>query len=826
MPLLELERVSKRFGGAQALDDVSVDLRAGEVHALVGENGAGKSTLLNIISGVHRPDSGQVKLDGRPIVLGDPVAARRLGIRVVRQEAELFEPLSVAENMALEQGLPTNSWGIVRWRQVEKDAREAIASFREPIDERLPAHRLSVAHRHLTEIAAALHAQPRVLLLDEPTSSLTGPESQWLHDQVARARAAGVGVLYISHHLDEVLRLSQRITVLRDGRAVWSGRTESIDRERLIEWMVGRSERETTTGSIHRDCSANAIRFECRGLSDIERRCQDVSLIVRAGEIVGVYGLVGAGRSEWAQTVFGLRQRKQGDILIDGRPASVKSATGAKRQGLAYLPEDRLRQGIFRGLRVKDNLVVSSLARLTRWGLLLGPPERVAAERQIAVLDVRPPQIDAVMGSLSGGNQQKVVFGRWRLTEPKVLILDEPTRGVDVGAKREIHRFLRRWADEGRAVVMISSDLPEVLENADRVVVFRAGRISAEFSKGEASPASLARAALPTSAVDPSASLEETRPFGWRIPREFGLIIALSALFAGLWWTSDRFSTVDNVLGILDNAATRTVLALGAAVVILAGGIDISMGSLLGLSAAASGLTMSALGPSPLSAVAGIAVGLAVGVVGGLTNASITLMGRIHPIVVTLGMMTVYRGLVLTVTGGNAIHNVNEHFRSALTRSIAGVSGVAILALSISAAVHFFLSSCRRGRWLRALGASPSAAALVGIRTSSGWLLAFGLGGLLAGMAGLMELALTGTMQSRLGTGDELSAISAAVIGGVAVIGGRGRVPGVVLGAILLSMIQNALVIGGVSPNHYELVSGALLAGAIVIDRMSTKGET
>ncbi len=665
-PTIALVDITRRFPGVLALDGVSLELAAGEVHALVGENGAGKSTLINIVSGLLAPDSGQLLLAGKPVTWSGPVEARRRGVVAVHQEAEMFGDLSVAENMALEQGLPVAAGGWVRWKRVLAAAENAVALLGEPIDVRRSAIHLSVAQRHMIHIAAAVQQQARVLILDEPTSALTASEADWLFRQIRRWKTQGVAILYVSHRQEEIFELADRITVLRDGRNVWSGAAAEIDRAGLIAQMVGRGQSIDTAAEKKRRKlpTTQSPRLHVDRLTAADGRFCEISISVAAGEIVGVYGLVGSGRSEWAQTVFGLRKAQSGSILIDGRVRHIATPLQAVGAGLAYLPEDRLRQGIFRGLSVRANTVVSALRHLQRGWLANATRERAATAMEIDRLGIKCRALEQPIGELSGGNQQKVVLSRWLLTRPAVLILDEPTRGVDVGAKAELHRILRALADDGTAIVLVSSDLPEVLEHSDRVVVFRAGRVASTFDAAHVTPERVAAAALPGENIAAEAPIalsrrqRTARP--WR--SEMALALAIVVLAGILSGSTEAFLTADNLWGLLATTAMWTILSLGAAVIILAGAIDISLGSLLALSAGLGGLVLNLPYSPAVTIPAGIALALAVGVGGGVLNAALSLWGRIHPIVVTLGTMTIFRGLLILLTGGTAITGLPAQF--------------------------------------------------------------------------------------------------------------------------------------------------------------------
>ncbi|MCY2964415.1 MAG: ATP-binding cassette domain-containing protein [Planctomycetota bacterium] len=820
-PLLRLQNITRRFGGATALDTVCFDLLPGEVHALVGENGAGKSTLINLISGLLAPDAGEILLDGRPNTLESPVAARRLGIAVVHQEPDVFESLSVAETMALAHGLPTGPAGWVRWQEVEQSARAAVATMGEPIDVLAPAGSLAVAQRQMIQIAAAVTRRSRIVLLDEPTSSLSRAESEWLFQQIARLKADGAGIVYISHRFEEIARLADRITVLRDGQVAWTGQATAIDHAGIVKAMVGR---ETTLVPHTASDSHGPVRLQVDGATDSEGRFEDISLAVRGGEVLGIYGLVGAGRSEWAQGLFGLRTLSAGTIAIDERTLTIRTPTDAVRAGLAYLPEDRLRQGVFPTLPIRVNLTIASLTRFVRGLFLSRRDERSASQATIAALAVKSQSIEQPIQQLSGGNQQKVVFGRWQMADPKVLLLDEPTRGVDVGAKGEIHKLIRESAETGLAVVLISSDLPEVLTHADRVAVFRTGRLAALFSRDAATAENVLAAALPQAGEQSRAVRPRRRFIDPQLVGRVGLLAVIGGLALVLSLTTGgRFATLGNLLGLLEKVAVVGLLSVGAATVIIAGGIDISVGSLMALAAGGAGLAMRATGGTAWGTALGGAVALVTGLGGGLANATASRIGRIHPVVVTLGAMTIYRGLLLHLTGGNVIGDLPASFRSLTVGRFLGIQRAAYVLIATAAAVSVWMGSIRSGRHLFAYGSNPRAARLVGISQNRTWLTAFGIGGLCAGLAGLMELGQNGSMQSSMGAGYELKAITAAVIGGTAVTGGRGSAWGAVLGAILLALVQNGLVLWGVSPYRYDLVIGGLLATAILVERFTRR---
>jgi len=838
--LLELLDVSHSFPGVRAIDAVSFDVRRGEVHGLVGENGAGKSTLINIISGVIRPDAGNILLEGQANQLTDPVIARKLGVVTVHQEAEFFPSLSVAENMAITQGLPIKQLGMVDWKSVDHDATRAVAEIDEQIDVRMPAARLSIAHRHMTQVAIAVSQQAKVVILDEPTSALSAAESHWLFQQIERLKAAGTGILYISHRQEEIFSLADRVTVLRDGRRIWTKAKEAIDRDGLISAMVGR-QREADDGQPsfrpkpgELPESKAAPRLHVRGLGDARGRVREVDLQASAGEIVGIYGLIGSGRSEFAQTLFGLARKSSGTVEIDGRKCDIRRPRDAVRAGLAYLPEDRLRQGLCRGLSLRANAVLSSLARWSTGPVASARKEKNATAELLERLSVRHRSIGQPIGQLSGGNQQKVVLGRCLLTEPKVLLLDEPTRGVDVGAKAEIHRLLRRLVNRGQAVVMISSELPEVMENSDRVVVFRDGTVAGQFDPRQATPDEIATAALPneTSSIAQSASQSQSKANGATARRrtnwlsgELGLLVIVIGLMIWLGLTTDGFFEPGSLMKLAANASLGVILGLAAATVIIAGGIDISVGSLLALAAVCAGMVLKSPFSTALTIPLAILVACGVGCAGGLLNGALSLAGRVHPIVVTLGTMSIYRGIVVALRGQHDINDLPQAFTWLAVHPPSGFRGSILFAALVVGAAYFWLAHMRSGRHLYALGSSPTAARLVGISRVKLTLIAFAVGGLMIGVAAIVELARSGSMQSRLGTGWELQAIAIAVIGGVRITGGQGSVLGVVLGAFLMQLVQTALVRWEIQGDQVDVVVGGMILVAILLNHSWRRDE-
>jgi len=482
VPLLQVRDIEKTFPGVRALSGVSFDVRAGEVHALLGENGAGKSTLIKIVSGVYQPDGGAILVDGREMHFATPEDAKRAGVATIYQELLLFPELTVAENIFLGHA-PLAGAGRIDWRAMRARAEDLLASLE--IDDLSPdptVGALTIGHRQRVEILRAISHDARILIMDEPTAALTEIDIRRLFDTVRRLKARGVGVIYISHRLDEIFEIADRVTVLRDGAYVGAREVAETNAAELVQMMVGRRIENLFPKT---DVPIGAPVLEA---TRVVRRpmTKDVSLVVRAGEIVGLAGLVGSGRSELAQTIFGVTPAESGEIRLAGQAVRIDSPESARARGIAYVPEDRAVQGLVRAMSVLHNFSLAALARLSRFGFVDRSAERRMAEEGVDRFRVRTSSVDEIAGRLSGGNQQKIVLGKWLANNPKLLILDEPTRGIDVGAKAEIHRLMGELAATGVAILMISSELPEVLGMSDRVLVMREGRLVAEFDRAHA----------------------------------------------------------------------------------------------------------------------------------------------------------------------------------------------------------------------------------------------------------------------------------------------------------------------------------------------------
>ena len=488
-PVLRLEDIVKTFPGVRALDGVSFSVLPGEVHALMGENGAGKSTLMKVLGGILQPNEGSIFIEEEPTVMVTPAQAKAKGVVFIHQELSLADELTVAENIWLGE-LPRKSLGRVNWTKLYDDTNAILKTLNVGFDAKTRVGDLSIANQQMVEIARALTVDPKAVIFDEPTASLTDAEKVVLFDVIADLQSKGVGIIYISHRMEEIFKITDRISVLRDGQYRGTLTTRDTNEEDVTKLMIGRSLDLSRNESHH---EMGDVALEVRGLS-CGKLYQDVSFSVRKGEVLGFYGLVGAGRTEIAETLFGLRDPSAGQILLNGQEVRIKSPIDAIANGISLVPEDRKGQGLVLGMNCRDNMTLPQVDDLTAGPFVSDGAEVAIFDQYRDKLDIRTPGWRQTVGNLSGGNQQKIVIGKWLSMRPEVLIVDEPTRGIDVGSKSEIHNLIRDLAAQGYAVIVISSEMPEVLHVSDRIVAMYSGKVMREFTSEEVTEDSLIQA--------------------------------------------------------------------------------------------------------------------------------------------------------------------------------------------------------------------------------------------------------------------------------------------------------------------------------------------
>lgn len=820
-PALEVRHLSKSFPGVRALSDVSLTVRPGSVHALVGENGAGKSTLVKVVAGIQAPDSGDVEIAGRKMTRFTPASARAMGVGLVAQEPEHFADLTALENFYVgdwERG----PGPILDWSEMEQRARDVLADLdtRVPLDARMAD--LPLAQRQMIQIGRALLLDARLLILDEPTAALGQAETDALFALVRRLASRGVAIIYISHRLDEVFDLADEVTVLRDGEHVATRPSQGLTRDDLVRMMVGThvpaARREAA--SPEADMAGREPVLETRNLC-AKGEFEDVSLSVRPGEILGLAGLQGSGRNALAHALGGALRTGSGQVLIDGRARRLKSPRAATDAGVVLAPGDRPGQALVLPMTLRENITLSVLDEVSRGPFPRLDREREVARRYSAELDVRASSLEQVTATLSGGNQQKVSLARRLAAEPRVLVLEEPTQGVDVGARAEIHRLLRELAADGLAIIMVSSDMDEILALSDRVAVMHRGRVAEVLDGDKATKERILELAFGEGVTTEHEGGTAPAPSLWRRllgRRELilGLVVLIASLVLGL--TTDTFGTAGNFRDMAVNSSYVLIAALGMTMIILTAGIDISIGSMLALCCMAFGVMAREKVPIPWVVVGTLSAGA---LLGGINAVGVGLM-RLPPIIMTLATLTIFRGAVLRLGGGDWIQLPEEYLF--LGRHVilglpipVWVAGIAI------AAVALVLRYTAFGRSLYALGNNVEASEHLGISLRRHQLLVYTIGGLLVGLAALAYAPRFDVVQTNSGLGLEMLVITAVVVGGTDIFGGRGSVLGTVLGVILLTLISNALNLTQVSDYWEKAFHGVLVLVAVVADHVGRR---
>ncbi|MGN6302314.1 MAG: ATP-binding cassette domain-containing protein [Angustibacter sp.] len=830
-PAVEFAGVRKTFGATVACTGVSFAVRSGEVVALIGENGAGKSTCVKMLAGAHRPDAGSIRVRGGGVGEPHPRAARAAGIAVVNQHPELFAELSVAENVFAGNAIQRS--GIVQRAEMERRAHELLVELGLDVDASRPLAQLRVSERQLVEIARALAGDASVLVLDEPTAALTVTEAEHLFTVVRRLRDRGVAVLFVGHRLEEILALSDRVVVLRDGEVAGERITAETDEDDLVRLMVGRSLDDIY---CREPVELGGVVLTVEGLTR-PGLFDDISLSVRAGEVVGLAGLVGSGRSEVARAIFGVEPAESGRILIDGEPHLGRTAADAMAAGVAYVSEDRRGQSLVEEFSILDNAILPMVGRATRAGLVDDEKTVALVADPLERMRLRFERVTQPAASLSGGNQQKVVLAKWLATEPRVLILDEPTQGVDIGAKAEVHRIIDELARSGLAILVISSDMPELIGSCDRIYVMNRGRIAAEFIGEDIDPLAIGRAATtavvesPTSAdatapaETPAAQPERSTGGSWSAVRgwlggrpEIALAAALLLLIVPLSALNPNFYSISNLQDVADYASIVGLVCLGEMLVVLTRNIDLSVASTVGLSAYVAAVLMRDVPGLPV--VAAVAAALVVGAVCGLLNGVLVGYAGIPSIVVTLGTLALYRGLLSQISSGDRVKPVDVpgawlHWSKA---SLGPVSSVNLVAVVLFLVAGFVLYRTTAGRSLYLAGSNPAGATLLGVGTGRRVLAAFTVSGLLAGLAGATWASYYPYVDGQVAIGLEQAVIAAVVVGGVALRGGHGTVGGVAVGVIGLLALRKVLIVSGVPDQYLQAVYGACIIAAVTVD--------
>jgi ribose transport system ATP-binding protein len=808
--VLGLAHISKHYAGVPALSDVSIALRAGEVHAILGENGAGKSTLMNVASGAVQPDGGSIALDGRCVAL-TPTSAVRLGIASVYQRPAVLPDLTVLDNLRV--ALPDAVFAAGPPAEVAAQLLSGVG-LRVDLGDRASA--LSVAERQLLELAKALAIAPRVLILDEPTAPLGQASVDLVFARVRTAVAAGVAVAYITHRLAEVRELADRVTVLRDGRVRGEARVGDITDDELLGMIVGR--RLVSTFPAKRAARADdPVVLEVEALT--ADGCRDVSLVARRGEIVGVSGIAGNGQSELLRALAGLAPFR-GRVRVGG----VERRSGDLLHDAALLPADRHGEGLMMRLTVRENAAVAALPRFRGRWLVRRDRELAGVAGALRSLDVRAPSLDAEVAALSGGNQQKVVLARVLLSEPRLVVADEPTQGVDVGARAEIYRILREVADTGVPVIASSSDATELEGLCDTVVVMSRGRVIETLTGDDVrEPRMIAAAVRATARAGADDAGRATGAGARGAMRRFlegdyapsALLVAVIAVLGGYIFAGNhRYLSAFNVSTVLLAVSALGFIALGQTVSLLLGGIDLSVGPLSGFVVVVASFFVNEGKPTAVVA-AGLVLAIAVAAAVGLVNGALIRLARFTPIAATLAMYIALQGLGFVLRDGPDGY-IHPGVVAAIQTTV-GPIPVAFLALVIAAVGgELALRRLRWGRRLRAVGSDEDSARRIGVPIARTVILGYALTSLCTALGAVVVMGQIGVGDPRQGVGYTLSSITAVVLGGTSLLGGRGTFIGTLLGAVLITQLLNATVFLGLSTLWQYVFQGVLVLAAAV----------
>ncbi len=814
--VLSFSGIGKRYGDFQALQDVSFELHAGEVVGLVGANGAGKSTLLKIAGGVHPPSAGGMSLYGREYQPSSPQAAKTAGIASVFQELNLFLNMSVAENIFVDEGF-RNRFGLIDWKAMREEAGGVLRSSGLQVAPAKPVSELSIAQQQMVEIVRALAEKPKILLLDEPTASLSEDQTAWLFTRVREAAAAGTSVLYVSHRLDEVSELCDRCVILRDGKLVATLEKSEIRKDRLIRHMVGREIAEGGPRRAGRPGAGGRIVFECEDLS-VRGKLRNVSFQVRNGEILGIAGLVGAGRTELLNTIYGILRPTDGALRREGKELTVKHPRQAIAHGIAPVSEDRKKEGLFFGETVTCNLNASAVANRPLLGFIDRRKEKIRAAGIAGRTALNARHLPDPVERLSGGNQQKVVFGRALLTEADLLLLDEPTRGVDVGAREDIYSVIEEAAAAGKGVILVSSDWEEIVKLADRALVMRDGQIVGELVGEQINESAM----LHLCTEQKQRREEEAQAHGrlrnltQSLFSASNRIAVLSFLLAAVFLvgsvSSPFFLNRINISNLAWQSFVYVLLTIGQLAVIICGGIDLSVSAAMTIIGVIGIKIYTAFPDSLLLCLVAM---LAAGVLIGLLNGVLVVRGRINAFIATLGVGIVLQGISLLLTT-KPIAPAPQILKIIANGSWLGIPIIVYLGLALFVVFFVVLQQSRFGRRLYAVGESDLKATWSGLPVGFIKFSSYLISTVMASLAAFYMLGRTGGAEPIVDPRLALDSIAYCLIGGATLAGGRGSLGGSLITILLMVMLLNVLGHSGVGIFYQQIVRAVLLLVIVI----------
>ncbi|MCJ7694478.1 MAG: ATP-binding cassette domain-containing protein [Anaerolineaceae bacterium] len=814
-PILTIKNITKRFGGVLALNNVSFDIQRGEILGLLGANGAGKSTLLKIMGGVLHSDSGEICLDQKQYHAANANEARQHGLISVYQELNLFLNMTVAENMFLGRE-PKKPTGLIDWEKIKTSTRNVLSQFDLEIPVDMVVQNLSVAQRHLVEIVRAMNENPRILMLDEPTAALSDSQIKWLFIKIRELVAAGTTVIYVSHRLEEIIDLCDRCVVLKDGcfSAMLDG---DFDQDRIIQAMIGRKVEIEKKVDL---CESECVVFSCRNLSE-PGKLYDISFDTHKGEILGVAGLMGSGRTELLRALYGIDKSEKALLELNGKPISVKNTADAIKNGMVLVSEDRKSEGLFLLESVVNNLTANIVNRHAFMGFVKRKAEAKAAQETADSVRLSAGRLFDITNKLSGGNQQKVVLGKALITGAQVLMLDEPTRGVDVGARADIYRIIQQLADEGKSIILVSSDWEELLALSDRVIVMAEGRITAELCGDEISEDNFMRHSSIANVAGTKSKSE--KPGIINSLRDQVLFANSNAVFFGIFnvlliimgsMISQRFLTPVNLRNMFLQSFVYILLSMGQLFVVISGSTDLSMSATMTV-AGVIGLTIANSGID--RTLPALTVMLLFGVLIGVINGTLILVGKMNPLIATFGISIILQGVSLIITP-RPLSPSPDFFKQVFKGTFLGFPLVFFIGIFLFVVISIVLKHTPFGRRLFAVGENSTAAAWSGLRVTSTKYIAFISCSLMAVMASWYMYGRSGAAESIVNTQMALDSIAYALIGGASFSGGKGSLGGTVLSIFSVVILMNILNQLGVGTYAKDVIKGALLVSVVVLN--------
>jgi ribose transport system ATP-binding protein len=834
---VSIQNVSKRFGATQALDGVGFEVMPGEIHALCGGNGSGKSTLIKILTGVHHADPGGMVRVGEQTVDAASITSRRareLGIRALHQDLGTFGDMSVSENMALGRGFDSGFGMRIRWRAVEEYTNNLLSRYEIPASAKQRMDVLSHAVQAQVAIARSLqdvaNGAQAFLILDEPTTALPEHEVQVLFAALRRFAAAGNSILFVSHRLDEVRDIADTVTILRDGRRSGTWRLDDLTDDGLIELIVGRPLESAFPSAKEHTLTAEPI-LEVTGLK--VGPLAKVNLAVRGGEILGIAGLVGSGRTEILRAIHGSLRIDAGIVCLSGQDVTRLSTTARRGRGVALIPEDRVKQAVFTGMSVLENLTAASLRHYRRWFSIDRAGIQDATQRLVQRFSIKVGNVRQPIETLSGGNQQKVILARWMKHRPRILLLDEPTQGVDIGARTDIYRHIRAAVDDGAAAILVASDFEELAHIADRVVILQNGRVGAELSGAELTPPSIAarmyssRGSGPMSPDTASVSgpaHSHPRTVSERVTgalERLGLpvlFLALILLFSLAPASQHYFLSGPNIRQLLANQAVTAVVALGMIAPLVAGYFDLSVPAVAGISSVVFAHTV---GPLGLPIWASMITALAISLIAGCITGFLVAVVRLNGLIVTLGSYTLIQGLLEWFTGGQTISNgIPTSLGQWSQSSVIGLPSPFLATIALALIMWYVLMHVPAGRELESIGSNEMAARLVGIRVTRNVYAAFLASAFIAGLAGLLLTMQAGSADPTSAPAYLFPALAAVFLGATCLRPGKYNVWGTILGVYFLAVAVNGFTFLGASAWITPVFNGAALVIAVLLSTL------